>query len=780
MGSQNKGKIKMSLGEIDPEQTTNIVAEARASLKNPSRPFTPMTNERHLNNSSLISSITSESEILSRPSTAYSISTQSFIEPDKKAKRLDPLTVGRRSTSEKLLSISNPGETSTQQQPIRNIQSYSNNANNNNNNTDYDVTDNTDSSNDLWLKIKQYADVLDPSTPLQLLLDNTKEIWSALRTSAPLSSKYSNILQNKIISLMDLDNPTLLLRISCTLFLLTFDTHTLLTSSKLLYKLSKNDKNDSLFQSEGVLPFLLHFLSISHTHYNHPFNAQNSTPHPPLPHGVLVHLAGSLKNITTSDEPNQKIVLKSKGIELLAHLLLYAKKERASDAKSKDEGDDGKKDSRVLQLMVQVTGIFRNLSMRASSKDSFISSGALNSLCTVFAKYSPLHMLSPHSPHSTTLPQNYISELILNIVRIVSKLSVFNEVCEVINSHPLFLECLLTILKDVLENFPSNSTPTHIHGLVLRICFILGNLTGENEDMRLRIAKFDGAIDLIVQLFVKYHAVDEAVSTTHIEVGPSPTEIEQVLVKLIRLIANLSITSTIGPILLSSPSMSLLPSLLTSKSLIASEELVLNVVGAITNLSFYFQEEEIQNSLSDSQVSICISLLPILLHDNSEAVVEAVRALANLSRHSDVRAKMEEKRLDHLMLVLLGHPSQDVVFNVCGVLMNLSPDSRHSKIFATPATCEKILSILYQTSIENIPLSCLLCRCLYNILLIYGQNMLDENQSEKLCKFLDKVVVRVENNEGNVVLENGDLIVEDWRASFVQVAIKLIEILDTE
>lgn len=65
------------------------------------------------------------------------------------------------------------------------------------------------------------------------------------------------------------------------------------------------------------------------------------------------------------------------------------------------------------------------------------------------------------------------------------------------------------------------------------------------------------------------------------------------------------------------------------------EELLLNTVSAITNLSFYYRPGSDNVLLSDySRLSVC--LVEILLHDNDEAVTEAARAFGNISRNHDV------------------------------------------------------------------------------------------------------------------------------------------------
>jgi hypothetical protein len=71
------------------------------------------------------------------------------------------------------------------------------------------------------------------------------------------------------------------------------------------------------------------------------------------------------------------------------------------------------------------------------------------------------------------------------------------------------------------------------------------------------------------------------------------------------------------------------------------EELVLNVVAALTNLVFYeaaADELGLPNQLAKLWLRLPRHLTPLLLSANLEAVVEAARAFGNLSRVPEVRA----------------------------------------------------------------------------------------------------------------------------------------------
>ena len=88
-----------------------------------------------------------------------------------------------------------------------------------------------------------------------------------------------------------------------------------------------------------------------------------------------------------------------------------------------------------------------------------------------------------------------------------------------------------------------------------------------------------------------------------------------------------------------------------------TEELVLNCVATITNLSFYHHAN---NVLYANKQSILRHLLPLLFSANQEMVMESVRALGNFSRDHDFREDMLVTRADEAMVVLLDHAELQV------------------------------------------------------------------------------------------------------------------------
>jgi len=201
--------------------------------------------------------------------------------------------------------------------------------------------------------------------------------------------------------------------------------------------------------------------------------------------------------------------------------------------------------------------------------------------------------------------------------------------------------------------------------LVLRLAFVLGNLTERSERFRVVLAYDCEGSALVPDLLGRYWRKDMQLSAS--EASRGVHEVEEVLVKLSRLVANVAISASAGPTLAASSAVvNPLLDALGAKKVRDSEEMVLNVVAAITNLLFY----DVPSNLlfqDETKLLLCRRLHPLLLEsENVEALVEAARALGNLSRHPDARACMADLGTDAVLVALLDHGDRDLLFYTCG------------------------------------------------------------------------------------------------------------------
>lgn len=302
-------------------------------------------------------------------------------------------------------------------------------------------------------------------------------------------------------------------------------------------------------------------------------------------------------------------------------------------------------------------------------------------------------------------------ELLTNISRILAKLTLHGSACEAYSRSDAHIQQIARTLGSGIDSAP----------LVLRLAFVLGNFTAKSDRLRIVFAFDCEGTALAPQLMGKFWRQDRQLARIEGEKGQGKAqglqEVEDVLVKVVRLIANIAISSSAGATLASSSAVvDPLLDMLGSKRIGDSEELVLNVVAAITNLLFY----DVPSNLlfqDDNKKLLCRLFRPLLLESyNVEALVETARALGNLSRHSDARRSMSELRLDEILVILLDHDDRDLVFYVCGALVNLAADSEcTTRLTSVCPLIPKLRKLLGDAPADDIELQLVAVKVLTNL-----------------------------------------------------------------
>lgn len=188
----------------------------------------------------------------------------------------------------------------------------------------------------------------------------------------------------------------------------------------------------------------------------------------------------------------------------------------------------------------------------------------------------------------------------------------------------------------------------------------------------------------------------------------------------------------------------------------ASEELCLNVVSTLANISFYDgraapspssahdasfdalnatadsvaahdDEEEFGegvDALAASRCEIVRRLVPLMLHPNEEMKVETLRALGNFSRAADARAVLAadggtDLRPCEVLAILLDHRRREIVFTTCGVFTNLLADAAiKRKVLWLPidggCIALRLLAVVWDAGIDDVQMATVACRALAN------------------------------------------------------------------
>lgn len=89
--------------------------------------------------------------------------------------------------------------------------------------------------------------------------------------------------------------------------------------------------------------------------------------------------------------------------------------------------------------------------------------------------------------------------------------------------------------------------------LVIRIVFILGNLTAKSNQARELFSGESGSVETLLTLFQNFYRLEESSPKLRRPGARPQAEAEDVLVKLTRVLANIAIHPRIGPVLAANP-----------------------------------------------------------------------------------------------------------------------------------------------------------------------------------------------------------------------------------
>ncbi|XP_053503346.1 armadillo repeat-containing protein 2 isoform X2 [Ictalurus furcatus] len=352
---------------------------------------------------------------------------------------------------------------------------------------------------------------------------------------------------------------------------------------------------------------------------------------------------------------------------------------------------------RCLSLFLQVTGALRNMADLSESRSSFLSDDVFSTLCAVM----------DHRQED--------EDICLNVARIFSKLSSYAECCyalaETSSCYRLFLALLCKHSRK--------------QALVVRLLFTLGNLAARSNDARERVYEEERSIDILLELFQSYLQVSKNPPNSE----NYTQEDEDVLIKLIRVLANLSIHPTVGTALAANTLfVQLLLKVMELRSVEKSTELVVNASTAINNLSYYQGESSIVR-IQHAHVSQL--LLQLLLSTNTDAVLEAIRVFGNLSQIEEVQQFIITNKVLQFVVALLDSKNPDMCFSACGVLTNLSVDPKNRTVINEEGATPKLIDCLRDFGPQDWLLATQVCQTLWNC-----TEDREQDYAQELCTIL--------------------------------------------
>ena len=641
----NSGKDTVT-AHLEKNIISNIIQTARASLKEPSRPFTPSQPPRALFS-------TSDSN---RPPSAYSMrSLSKDLEP---LKQRSVVLDGQIQTNRKVLSEESK---SAPRKPIKVPQEP----------FESKISE-THEENEELLELRNILCILEKiklhSEVRNLYDDKDLDEFLDYFTVHMEAGKYienkpqwacsDEVLKALALALISFENDTCkVMKIAkCLLENVTSQEilykkkkkivtiHPLASGAvKVLYQFSKNEENDSLFLQEKV----------SDTMYMLLINivSEDTYLEIDLPYEFLIFLLGTLKNISVFEcfvDNCMKLV--SPLTSLLPTPLLDCRPHR---------------NPKHPNLLIQVTGILKNLSSKASLPE-FLSNQIIEKLALVVQLYKD-------------------QELVLNCLKTISKVGLEESVCQLLQKS---MGVFFTTLQE-FENLQ----------IITRSCYILANILTVFESSRCLAEK--GSVQLLVTISSKYLGSKDPI---HIDL----------LIKSVRLLANLISAPHIGESLgCANQAVKLLAEVLSNYNIDEHEELILNAVACITNI-LYFDIPGKDYIAQQVRILIFSKLPPLLVSNfNEEVTIETLRALGNLTRHESVCRELPSLYMIDILMMLLDHSNWSVVYYNLGCLINVS--SLAKELFYSEKHFDSMIRMIEETNLYEPDLSIQIFMILCNL-----------------------------------------------------------------
>nr|XP_027232568.1 armadillo repeat-containing protein 2-like [Penaeus vannamei] len=509
---------------------------------------------------------------------------------------------------------------------------------------------------------------------------------------------------------------------------------------KLVFKVTRHDANDALFLEGNLLDLLLEAVACV----------------PPLEQPeACVYGYGALKFLTMNSQLVTRLLNRGVLELLVLHMKLIVNHQQES----------GSVPEQTHYALVQLTGTLRHVSSCERTFPLLLVTGAVPQVCNLLQHFS------------------HDADVTANVVRILSIISTHEECCAAAAAHPGTLPATV------------NALPRHASSpaIVVRLAYALGNMMANSDDARWQLFSEDGFTETLLELLTEYlrrdrHHQAEEMADPLTSASGAP---EDVMVKLIRVLANVSVHARVGPVLARSRTcLSLLISVLRHKAVDESEELVLSALATLNNLTFYTRDQPV--SALHTQLAECLcDMLPM---DHVEGLVETIRVFGNLTHFREIR-DIVTKRADpamkgsrfsgchvlEILIEMLDCDSRELVYVCAGVLVNLMSDASRRSIFQEENGVLRMIDVLQYFGYGDWQLCSLACQVLWNFCASAAdvQSTLGDKETEKLVFVLEEFLdddSYFNNPEvfGECDPETKDVVYQLWE-DFAQVATKLLD-----
>ncbi|XP_060806826.1 armadillo repeat-containing protein 2 [Amyelois transitella] len=470
-----------------------------------------------------------------------------------------------------------------------------------------------------------------------------------LEQSAP-SGSLRELVMRALYTHVDSDQEAVLVAIARAMLTMRVTGTHLAAACKLVFKIARNDKNDHFFRNTNLLELLV----------------EGCGRADPVSEGeCCVYGAGALRFLAL--EPRLCAQAHRAGaLHLIAlHLKIL------NNAKAENPRDVSEQSTHALY---QLTGALRNLAGAGSqARAAFVASGALAELLAALLHHTDRDVLT-------------------NVARCLSVLSADECCCAWLCACPWSARAVLRALAACAARA----------ALAVRLAYTLGNMAAADPQAGLNIYNEEGGVDVLLTILESYttrnqesREVDpDADPDLHLvgtDLGGSDGSNEDVLIKTVRVVANICLAERAGRSLAATHAERTIRALLAclelaekqpvdtvvidleeekeehSNSLERREELATAALATLNNITFYREPPETLDELLDT---VCRATCR-WLREQGVAACEAVRALGNLSRSPRAAQLIVLDGVLPSLVPFLHHDDASVRCAAAGVLVNV-------------------------------------------------------------------------------------------------------------
>ncbi|KAL5275402.1 ARMC2 family protein [Megaselia abdita] len=536
-----------------------------------------------------------------------------------------------------------------------------------------------------------------------------QELHRRVKNGKPQTSNVT--ILTSLYGLVECSSPKIILSIARIILTLSVSGSNMTGAYKLIFKVAQNDANDQLFYDTDLPELLIDGLGRAS-----PIEDSETCIYG---YGTVRFLSNSSKQYLNEKKENKSYTLAERlcihGAVQLMVLHLQILNEYASINKLKGP---------PLHALYQLSAALRTLASISLMDSTFCNNKEDKD------KYVGLDLACPHLIKAGEIAFGEI-ELQSNIVRTLSVFSE-NEACLEILSN--FSDKIGILFGNI--NLSSGTKPEIYLTLLSRVSYILGNVMSAYDYARVQFYQNDVAMEYFMQVFQHYTKLNlnlyNCMGDTNIDV----------LIKMIRVIANMSVNPEVGRGLgtrldLGVVLLNLLKSNMKDiKANSAVCEMLQSTLGSLHNLCFYQGSDESETHSAVWSLSGDISTVLCDILKNEAGIeflkIEAVRVLGNITLNKNARISFCQNNGIQLMLSFLDASCYDLKVNSAGVLVNVLGDYDKRPIFDELKGAEILKKTLVDAlSQHDVILATIVCQCIWNFLL---ENSTVNKVDENFCK----------------------------------------------